>query len=188
MVYDDADNEKYRIFDISLLNVGEHKITFDKHGIIDYFDRIFLSGNFDVEVFTKNDEQKCVISYYNLEINVAGENKVILSKRRNKLDVCQSWAIQGQPFYSGKITYTFNYDFDKTGKYRLDLKNVRDIAEVFVCGKPVGRKIYPPYTFDFYTESGLKEIKVATTNSLGNEMECYLEESGILNGMTIQTK
>ena len=38
----------------------------------------------------------------------------------------------------------------------------------------------------FLNDKGLCDIEITVSNSLGNEMECYLEESGILNGISIE--
>ncbi|MBE5737843.1 MAG: hypothetical protein E7348_05525 [Clostridiales bacterium] len=179
-------DEEYRVYDIQFLDIGEHKITLKKDKKLQFFDRIFITGEFDVKVLTDNKSFETVIDFYNLSVSIANQTKIILSKRTNSLVVSKSWAKQGQPFYSGKTIYKFNYNFEEAGNYQLDLRKVRDIAQVFVDGKSVGRKIYPPYTFDFYSDKGSKEIKIEVTNSLGNEMECYLEESGILDGIVIK--
>ena len=94
--------------------------------------------------------------------------------------------IQRQPFYSGKTTYTFSYSFNECGKYRLNLGKVRYIVQVSINNSFIAKKFYPPYNFDFDIVKGQYDISVSVINSLGNQFECYLEDSGLLSGIKIE--
>ena len=53
-------------------------------------------------------------------------------------------------------------------------------------GSTVGTVTRPPYSFEFSAGQGVHQLKLRLFNSLGNQMECYAEESGILAGGYIE--
>lgn len=181
-VYDDS----YREYTLPTILPNTHTLTLCKNSPLNFYDRIFITGEFDAFIDTDRISYKKALSYYNLDLFIAKNTYITLSKRSLTLKTNSSWAEQGQPFYSGKSTYYFSYNFIKCGKYRLNLEKVRDIVEVSINNKFIDKKIYPPYTFDFEIDEGLCNVSISVTNSLGNEFECYLEDSGLLSGIKIE--
>lgn len=181
-VYDDD----YWMYQLPDLEAGEHQIAIEKTGAFHDYDRIFLSGEFDVAVLGSTAPYKTVLNLYNIKVSVPETVAMTLSKRRNTLSAQASWALQGQPFYSGQTEYSCAVELPETGNYRLKLPRVRDVADMYLDGHCVGRITRPPYSFSFEAQKGLREITLRVANSLGNEMECYAEESGILSGGIIE--
>lgn len=181
-VYD----EDYAVYSLPPLHVGNHQLIIHKNAPFRYYDRLFISGEFDVDIQTDKTEYKQVFELYNLALFIPKVATTTLSHRRKKLKTNLSWAEQGQPFYSGETVYMFHIDFPADGQYALHLPNVRDVAEISLNGKTLDKKIKPPYEFCFATEKGVTELRIKIVNSLANAMECYREESGILSGIIIK--
>lgn len=182
LVYDEA----YVSYKLPLVTVGEHTIEISRNEAFNQYDVCFMNGNFDVVIASDKTEYKAIFREYNLTTFIPENATVVLSKRRNSLKTDTSWALQGQPFYSGKVTYSFNAELPEKGAYRLVLPKVRDVVEVYVDNKLL-KKIYKePYEFEFKHKQGTANIKIEVVNSFANAMEFYLEESGILNGGYIE--
>lgn len=182
LVYD----ELYTFYKLPLITVGEHNIEIKRTAPFNFYDIIFMNGQFDVVIASDKTEYKTIFREYNLTVFAPENATVVLSKRRTSLKTDASWALQGHPFYSGKVTYSFNAELPEKGNYRLVLPKVRDVAEVYVDNKLV-KKIYKePYEFVFKHKKGSANIKIEVVNSLANAIEFYLEESGILKGGYIE--
>lgn len=181
-VYD----EPYAIFLLPPLSAGQHRISLKKSAPLHFYERIFLSGEFDVNITTDRSAYKEDFETYNLRLYIPAKAEISLAKRRKRLKTDCSWAKQGQPFYSGETTYVFTADLPENGRYRLFLPAVRDVAELFVNGRAVQKRVKPPYDFAFACPAGKNEIALTVTNSLANAMEYYLEESGLLAGGGIE--
>lgn len=175
-------DEDYLSFSLPPMAAGEHLLHIRKNASLEFYERIFLSGEFDANVETDKTEYKQAFSTYNLNLFVPKQARFFLSARRRRLRTDRSWALQGQPFYSGVAEYSFSFDFPADGNYSLVLPKVRDVLRLSVNGKPIGKRIKPPYRFEFSVGKGRAEIRLEAANSLANAMECYLEESGILSG------
>lgn len=182
MVYDDP----YWVYDLPQLTAGDHQITICKIGAFHDYDRIFLEGEFDVAIESDNQPHKVVLNLYNIKVSVPKEAKITLSARRSTLSITESWALQGQPFYSGKVEYTCRTELPEDGRYRLQFPCIRDVADLYLDGKCLGRITRPPYSFCFEAGKGPHTLTLRVANSLGNQMECYAEESGILAGGGIE--
>lgn len=182
IVYDD----EYTAYVLETLPVGVHEIAIGKNGAFHDYDRILLWGEFDVDITCSTEPYKTVLNLYNIKVSVPETVEITLYKRRTTLSTQKSWAEQGQPFYSSKVDYTCTLELPEKGAYRLTLPRVRDVVDLYVDGLSMGRITRPPYSFTFETHKGLHEIKLRVVNSLGNEMECYAEESGILQGGIIE--
>ena len=181
MVYDDA----YFVYDLPTLNPGQHRVTISKDGVFHDYDRILLEGEFDADIQSGAEPHKTVLHLYNIKVSIPEKVEITLKKRRSTLLTDRSWALQGQTFYSGEAAYTWKFAANN-GNYRLTLPRVRDVVILKLDGEVVKTVTRPPYTFEFSVTCGLHELQLQVFNSLGNQMECYAEESGILNGGYIE--
>lgn len=180
-VYDDA----YTVYGFDP-TPGSHEITIGKNGAFHDYDRILLEGEFDVSVDGSTDPHKVVLHLYNIKVSVPETVEITLSKRRNTLSTQKSWAEQGQTFYSGETDYSCSIDLSEDGEYRLKLPRVRDVVDLYLDGVCLGRITRPPYSFCFTAAKGSHKLTLRVVNSLGNQMECYAEESGLLRGGVIE--
>lgn len=178
-------DEDYLFFGLPELKAGEHKIVIKKDYRFSFYERILIDGEFDVKVKVDSKKTRELMSFYNLTVLAPEKVKIELTKRRNKLSVNKSWALQGQPFYSGGVRYRFEIEAEKDGEYCLNLPEVRDVAELFVNNVFIDKAINPPYFYKFNLNKGKNVISITVYNSFANAMECYLEESGITGGIII---
>ena len=177
-VYDD----EYLEYLFPTVIKGTHELEIHRDKEFLFHNRIFISGEFDVDVKTSGDEYKKLCSLYNLSVYIPSKTAIVFSERRKTLSVHTSWALQGQPFYSGGVEYSFDVTAKKDGNYTLHLPKVRDVADLCINGEKIGRIIAPPYTYNVRLRKGKNVCKLTVYNSFANTMECYLEESGILQG------
>lgn len=177
--------EDYMLYPLGSLEKGKYVLTIYKNAPIGYWHHISIEGNFDVEVKSRG-KGKLAISTYNLSLFVPESAEVTLKKRHNKLNMKKSWALQGQPFYSGSVTYKFNADVKETGEYALFFPEIRDVADVYVNGKFYGRLIKLPYEEKIFLNAGKNEFEIKVYNLSANTIEQYLEPSGITEGCYIE--
>ena len=182
MVYDDP----YFVCDLPVLSPGQHRIGICKNGIFKEHDRILLEGDLDVDLQSSSQPYKKVLHLYNIKVSIPEQVSITLKKRRSTLLTNRSWALQGQPFYSGEVCYTWGLAAVNGGTYRLKLPRVRDVVTAELDGQVLGTITRPPYAFTFKLDRGVHTLKLRVFNSLGNQMECYAEESGILSGGYIE--
>ncbi|MEN6324358.1 MAG: glycosyl hydrolase [Proteiniphilum sp.] len=81
----------------------------------------------------------------------------------------KSWYEYGLQQFSGYIDYETNINIKKNGSnISIDLGNVKNMAEVFVNGKSVGARLWPPYVFDLTKElkSGDNTVRVKVGNTM----------------------
>lgn len=181
----------------TIMGAGLHKITIEKTAPLFIEDRILLSGEFDAAVTTAGRFYKMCGEQYSLERYIPQKNQVLLMSRRGTMSTKLSFAEQGQPFYSGSVTYHMDVDLPQIelteGKrVFLGLGEVRDIAEVTVNGKALGSRCWKPYAFDMTeavkeSSDGRLSIDVTVTNTFANAMEFYRAPSGLLSGGEIYT-
>ena len=84
-----------------------------------------------------------------------------------------SWYSYGIQQYSGFLDYETSITVDKTtSAIFLDLGKVKYMAEVFVNGKSVGARLWPPFKFDISEnlKPGENKIKVKIGNLIANEL------------------
>ena len=57
----------------------------------------------------------------------------------------------------------------ESGKYILDLGYVGEVAELYINGKFVGEKLFPPYKFDIsdFIQNGKNEMTIIVSNHNG---------------------
>ena len=75
----------------------------------------------------------------------------------------KSWSQYGLQQFAGYVDYEKNINIEKAGSgISLDLGHVKYMAEVFVNGKSVGARLWPPFVFDLSKElkPGNNMIKV----------------------------
>ena len=144
----------------------------------------YLTGEFDVDVKTKDDFNYRMYADYNLQIWYPAEWSFHLTKRRATLER-GSWAVQGQPFYSGAATYTFEYS-GAVKNAVLEVPDARVRVAVTVDGKPCGETGFRPYRFPLGDlKDGTHVIQVKVTNTIANRLEEYAAPSGLVNGIVI---
>ena len=79
----------------------------------------------------------------------------------------QSWYKYGLQQFTGYVDYETNINIEKTGSnISVDLGKVKYMAEVFINGKSVGARLWPPFVFDLSKElkPGDNKIKVRVGN------------------------
>jgi hypothetical protein len=111
--------------------------------------------------------------------------EVVLSARRTALDTARAWSEQGQPFYSGGVTYHASVSVPQDGRYLLSLGRVRDVAVVSANGGDAQKCMRQPYDFMLELHAGVNTLDITLYNSYANLLEGYAEEGGLLSGGTI---
>lgn len=84
-----------------------------------------------------------------------------------------SWYTYGLQQYTGFLEYETQVTVNETtSAVSIDLGEVKYMAEVFVNGKPVGARLWPPFRFDISgtLKPGNNKIKVRIGNLIANEM------------------
>ncbi|MBO4978781.1 MAG: hypothetical protein J6D16_00070 [Clostridia bacterium] len=170
----DDDAVIYR-FDVA---AGEHKLELKLNAPFGISDAIFLCGDFDADVRI-SDEVACVGASYYMRSYLPKKATVTLSPRRQTLALDLSFTEQGQPFYSGRVTYTVPVTLpDAVKKPTLVLPAVGMAAKVYADGKLVGCSIRAPYRFAL--PRGTHRLDIEVGNTLANALEAFREPSGIL--------
>lgn len=177
-IYDDP----YIVYTIPQVKRGEHSISLLREGISENTDRILLTGEFSVRILSDSKEYKKYLGVYNISCFIPEKAEIVLSEPNYNLDTGKSWAEQGYPFYSGKMTYRFPIEIPESGDYAAEFSRIRDVAEFSLNGMPMGKRICRPYRFTFHAEKGTVFAELHITNSAANAMEGWCEESGILDG------
>jgi len=72
--------------------------------------------------------------------------------------------------FSGDVKYTIEFENSFDGPARLDLGKVNYACRVILNGKPVGRRIWRPFSFDVTRtlRKGHNTLQIIVTNSLAN--------------------
>ncbi|MBE6689498.1 MAG: cadherin-like beta sandwich domain-containing protein [Ruminococcaceae bacterium] len=178
-------DENYLLYALPTVTKGEHTLTIFKTAPFTSHDYMALEGDFDADIQSEG-KSKRAWSTYNLKLFVPEKQTVAICARRKTLSIEKGWEVQGQPFYSGAVTYKLTADVKESGKYMLSFGDVRDVVDIKVNGKAYGRIIQPPYISEINLEKGENEIALTVYNSDANKMEAYLEPSGIMGGCFIE--
>lgn len=178
-------DEKYYVYSVQT-KTGENVIKIKKHDTFHFSERIYLEGNFDVDIQANYDEYKLSIRVYNAKTFIPKDAKVTISSRRNTLSINKSWALQGQAFYSGKCEYIADLDINTDGRYRIVLPEVTAVLNTYVDGKNLGQLFHAPYSYEVELVKGVHELKFEVVNTYGNALEGYAEESGITKGIYVE--
>lgn len=100
-----------------------------------------------------------------------------------------SWTARDSA-YSGTGIYEGTLDVEGDARpgdrFLLDLGRVRDVAEVELNGKPLGRRLWRPYRYDVtdLVQAGANRITVRVTNTLANRSGAPLE-SGLVGPVIV---
>ena len=99
---------------------------------------------------------------------------VVAAPRPLKLDPKDGWNAQGMTFYGHDVSYSQEYDIDRTtGSYRVSLPSwLGSVAKVVVNGKAAGTIGYRPYQCDVseLIRPGKNTIEVIVTGTLKNTL------------------
>jgi hypothetical protein len=112
-IFDDA----YSAFALPVLQPGEHTLMIEKTAPLTSDSLLFLSGEFDVSVEGEHVLHKTARHTYNLCMWIPDRAEVTLSARHTALKTDESWSEQGQPFYSGGVTYHMTVAIPQDGRY-----------------------------------------------------------------------
>jgi len=149
-----------------------------------YYMPVYLDGEFDAEVTVeKAFDHKVYVSYYILQIFDPAVCEIALSSRRKVLDAA-SWAVQGQPFYSGSAVYKFDVSAIR-GAFILETPDAAVKVEAFIDGRACGNTAMPPYRINLGDISDGKVLELKVTNTYANEFEEYLAPSGLVGGAAL---
>ncbi len=146
-----------------------------------YYLPVYVEGDFDASLDVENPfDHQVYLSYYILHIYDPKRCDVTLRPRRRTLEA-GSWAVQGQPFYSGSVTYEFNVKAI-SGNAILETPSAAVRVEAFKDGVSCGSTCFPPYRIVLGDLTGAKKLKIRVTNTLANEYEEFLAPSGLVGG------
>lgn len=174
-----------RYYDLKELPPGEYVLSIEKDGAFPSHAQLLLRGDLDVDLRTDGSKYALARAQYNMRTYLPEKASLSLLKRRRKLRTDRSAALQGQPFYSGKIVYSFSLDTVPGNDYRLTLPIVRDTLVCRIDGVEVGgRLVLPPYEIAFTAKNEKTEIELETETSAANTLECYAEMSGAIDPRT----
>lgn len=179
-------DEEYLVYDLPKTAIGKNTIKIYKNAPFDDFARILLEGEFDAYINTDGKFYKDAHYTYNMRMFIPENATTSLTKRSKALDTDKSVALQGQPFYSGAITYKFSAIVEKDGEYRLKFPSVRDAGYLYIDGQFNQKIVKPPYTYQFNLTAGKHDFSFKVYNSMANAMETYLEDGGILAGGVLE--
>ncbi len=92
------------------------------------------------------------------------------------------WSDLGYDWYSGTAIYERSFDLTAAqaeSRVVLDLGEVRFHANVTVNNRPIGTRVWPPYTFDLTgaVQKGSNTVRVRVSNLLANRMRWNRDES-----------
>jgi hypothetical protein len=129
-----------------------------------------------------------------------GDFRVDAQRRLVQGNSCQikngSWTAQGFPDFSGTAEYRAVFalpdEASQATCIQLSCDHVESVAELWVNGKRVGVRLWPPYVFDIKAMCipGTNELTIRVTNTLSNLFEMpeagkLPAESGILGNVWI---
>ncbi|MCP5115645.1 MAG: hypothetical protein GY953_32870, partial [bacterium] len=85
--------------------------------------------------------------------------------------------------FSGTAWYETEFELaDLSGRYHLDLGDVREIAAIELNGNSLGVRLWPPYRFDATSalKPGANHLRIGVTNTRANELTDDKLPSGLL--------
>jgi hypothetical protein len=100
------------------------------------------------------------------------------------LELWEAWGIQN---FSGYVDYYKTFDMKKIdGKCILDLGTVWHMAQVWLNGREIGRRLWPPHRFNITeaVEKGKNQIQIRVGNLIGNSYG-QPKASGLLGPVVI---
>jgi hypothetical protein len=100
----------------------------------------------------------------------------------------EDWQAWGMAKFSGLLDYTKTIQISKVDQQMfLDLGKVGQVAEVWVNGKSVGKRLWQPYRFEVSKalRPGKNEVRVRVANLINNSYD-DIHESGLFGPVTLQ--
>ena len=168
---------------LGLPSVGTGNDTSDV-GDHQFYLPVYLDGDFDVSLEIDGEfDHPAASTYYILELYAPKRCDVTLSPRRKTLDA-GSWAEQGQPFYSGTVSYKFDIG-DWQGEAALEAPDAAAKIEVRVDGRSCGATGFAPFRIDLGDLTSAKTLEVVVTNTLANAYEEFRAPSGLIGGASL---
>lgn len=178
-------DDDYWCYNIDV-KTGKNVITVEKNAPIPYYERFFISGEFDVDIKTENPLYKHSFYIYNMNAFIPEKAEITLSKRRTVLDMKKSAALQGHPFYFGSVTYKVTANVPESfDNYRLNIKNATFGVSVKVDDGEYENLIFKPYVLPIGKKGTIK-LELKTCSSLANFLEMYQREFGITDGIYLE--
>ncbi len=99
------------------------------------------------------------------------KSPLLIRCKPTKTELCP-WTSLGLEWFSGFCEFrkSMNFKVQAEKRYYLDLGEVRECAEIFVNGKALGVRIWPPYSVDItdFLRNGKNNIRVVVSNLLAN--------------------
>ena len=183
-------DEVYDAYDMTdFVSVGQHEIVIRTQEVLADAERIFLQGEFGVEVSCIGEYAQMYATQYSLDKYLPEHAEITLTKRPTELSMMQSWTEQGHPFYSGTATYCLQVKLPEDfGEGVLRIPEVCDGCIVEKDGVELGNQALQPYVFELGDMGGTHELKLTVYNSMANAMECYRAPSGITAGVFVIRK
>ncbi len=146
-----------------------------------YYLPVYLDGDFDAALDVENEfDHQVYVSYYILQIYDPKRCDITLSPRRKTL-AAGSWAVQGQPFYSGTVLYRFDLS-SCSGDAVLEVPDAAVRVAASVDGRSCGATGFPPFRIALGDISEAETLELHVTNTYANEFEEFLAPSGLVKG------
>ncbi len=178
-------DDEYTSYDVSF-KTDVNTVTIFKSGALNVFNRIFLTGDFDVCLDNKEPYDTRYLVEYNLQAFAPEECNITLKKRSRILSTMRPASEQGHPFYLGSVTYSAELDFaDEKKEYILDIGGATNYAKVFVNGKCIGEGIFEPLRFPFEA-GGKTKIEIEVNSTGANFIETWSAPFGLTKGAYIK--
>jgi hypothetical protein len=154
--------------------IGKHELRLSggKRTREIFFNSIYLTGDFNLEIDRYNEFHRPYFKIYSLNIHVPEKINIRLSRRADKLDINKSLCEQGHIFYSGGTTYIADIEINNESNI-LALPDISGICEIAVDGKFLARPIWNPYRFELGHLTGKHRLEITVYNTFGNMLEGY---------------
>ena len=178
-------HDRYYVYDVDF-KIGNNTIAVEKNATFTFYDRFFLSGEFDVTVTSSEPFYKKMYSIYNLECYIPEKASIVLNTRRHTLDTTKSAALQGHPFYKGGVTYQMEVDVPEDFEnYQLYVKNALNGISIQFDDGTVQDLLFRPFALPC-SHAGKCKVTLTTYATYANFMEMYPREFGITEGIFLQ--
>ena len=178
-------DDPYHCYDVPV-RLGQNTISIVKKSALNYYDIIYLCGEFDVTIDSANPFFKENFRIYNLKSYIPEDATISLSARRNILDANQSAALQGHPFYKGSVTYYTEFDIPSDGgNYQLTIGNACNGVTVTLNNSKQQNILFRPYSI-LLTQTGTVKAELTTHATMAKFYEMYPRDFGIIGGIRIE--
>ncbi len=90
-----------------------------------------------------------------------------------RVDELRPWSQWGLEWYTGRVVYRLQLDIPapgRAGRCFLDLGDVQHYAEIWLNGRLVGTRLWPPYRIELteFVDEGADELALVVSNSIAN--------------------